>query len=120
MGLFGKKEPLSQPPRPAARTIPTLEPNYFESIHARLVANGGSDTSTEIAYGVGNAIYNSGLKFLDSTYATKAATNFRVLYEDRSPRDRTMPDKMIDFLVAHYAGIQSGSTFSLMTRPAAG
>jgi hypothetical protein len=45
-----------------------LEPNYFESIHARLVANGGSDTSTEIAYGVGNAIYEGYSRWLETAW----------------------------------------------------
>lgn len=76
MGLFGKKAPPTQPGRPASRTIPTLEPDYFESIHQRLAAVGGSLTSTQIADGVGNAIYNSGSGSLEGSYTTKAARDF--------------------------------------------
>lgn len=108
MGLFSKKAPPAQPPRPAGRTIPVLEPAYFESIHQRLAANGGTDSSTEIAYGVGNAIFNTGMKALHGSHASKAAKDFEALYGDRSPTDRTAADRMIDFLVTWDDSIQSG------------
>ena len=115
MGLFSKKEPPSQPPRPASRTLPILEPQFFESIHERLVANGGSDSSTEIAVGVGNAIFNTGMKFLQQTNASKASRDFEALYGDRSPQDRGAADRMIDFLVAHDPSVQSGESGFLGT-----
>ena len=92
----------------ASRTIPTLEPAYFKSIHARLVANGGSDTSTNIAFGVGNAIFNTGANYLQKTFATKALKDFESLYGDRTPGDRGAADRMIDFLVTHDSSVQSG------------
>ena len=76
MGLFSKKEPPRQPPRPSSRTIPVLEPDYFELIHQRLVENGGTNGSTEIAYGVGNAIFNVGMKVLNGSNASRAAKDF--------------------------------------------
>ena len=118
MGLF-KKDPPRQPSRPSSRTIPVLEPAYFESIHQRLVANGGSDSSTEIAYGVGNAIFNVGMKALEGSYASKQAKDFEALYADRSPQDRDAADRMIDFLVTWNPGCQAGEggfLGSLITR----
>ena len=115
MGLFGRTDPPSQPSRPKARTIPTLDPEYFESIHRRLIANGGSAEVTEIAYGVGNAIYNTGLKVLRLSYATKTAKAFEALYVGRSSLDRSVPDKMIDFLVADDPACQSGESGYLGT-----
>jgi hypothetical protein len=76
IGLFSKKEPPRQPPRPSSRTIPVLEPDYFELIHQRLVENGGTDGSTEIAYRVGNAIFNVGMKALNGSNASRAAKDF--------------------------------------------
>lgn len=108
MGLFGKKLPPVQPSRPASRTIPTLEPDFFESIHRRLVANGGSDSSTNIAFGVGNAIFNTGSNYLQKTFASKALKDFEALYGDRAPDDRGAADRMIDFLVTHDSSVQSG------------
>ncbi len=108
MGLFGSRKPPSQPPRPSTRTIPTLEPEYFESIHSRLVRNGGSDSSTEIAHGVGNAIFNMGLKYLRGTYDSKSARDFETLYGQCGPTDRAAADRMIDFLVTQDPSIQSG------------
>lgn len=115
MGIFGKKQPPVQPPRPANRTISTLEPEYFESIHTRLIANGGSDSSTEIAYGVGNAIFNTGSNYLEKTHASKALRDFEALYGDRSPEDRSAADRMIDFLVTHDSSIQVGESGFLTT-----
>lgn len=89
MGLFSKKAPPAQPPRPASRTIPVLEPAYFESIHQRLIANGGNDSSTEIAYGVGNAIFNVGMKVLNGSYASRQAKDFEALYGGRLSRAST-------------------------------
>ena len=108
MGLFAKNRPPVQPPRPASRTIPTLEPDFFESIHARLIANGGSDSSTDIAFGVSNAIFNTGSNYLQKTYASKTLKDFEALFADRTPQDRTAADRMIDFLVTHDASVQSG------------
>lgn len=108
MGLFSKKEPPTQPPRPSSRTIPVLDPDYFESIHQRLVANGGSDSSTEIAYGVGNAIFNVSIKALNASYASRQAKDFEALFADRSPEDRAAADGMIDFMVTWDPSIQSG------------
>lgn len=108
MGLFGKRAAPVQPPRPASRTIPTLEPTYFDSIHSRLIANGGSLSSTTIAAGVSNAIYNTGSSFLEKTGATRAANGFETLYVDRRLDDRTAADRMIDFLVTESPMIQSG------------
>jgi hypothetical protein len=108
VALFGKKAAPTQPPRPASRTIPTLDPDYFESIHQRLIANGGSLNSTTISAGVGNAIYNTGSSYLEKAYATRAARDFEELYGDRSQNDRTAADRMIDFLVTYDPTIQSG------------
>jgi hypothetical protein len=119
MGLFGKKTPPAQPTRPASRTILTLEPDYFESIRQRLAAAGGSLTSTQIAAGVGNAVYNTGSSYLERTYATRAAREFEALYGDRSQEDRTAADRMIDFLVTQNPSIQAGEggfLGSLLTR----
>lgn len=115
MGLFGKKTAATQPSRPASRTIPTLDPDYFESIHQRLIANGGSLSSTAIAAGVGNAIYNTGSSYLEKTYATRAARDFEALYGDRSQNDRTAADRMIDFLITQDPTIQSGDGAFLAT-----
>jgi len=109
MGIFGGKKQLPvQPARPASRTLPALEPNYFESIHSRLIANGGSGTSTDIAFGVGNAIFNAGSNFLQKTHASKALREFEALFGDRTPQDRQAADRMIDFLVTHDASVQAG------------
>lgn len=108
MGLFSKKTPPAQPPRPASRTISTLDPEYFESIRQRLVAAGGSLTSTQIAAGVANAIYNTGSSYLERTSATRAARDFEALYGARSQQDRTAADRMIDFLVSQNPSLQSG------------
>jgi hypothetical protein len=109
MGLFSRNTTQAQPPqRPATRTIPTLDPDYFESIHRQLLANGGSLSSTTIAAGVGNAIYNAGLSYLEKTHAARAARDFEKLYGHRSQSDRTAADGMIDFLVIQNPYIQSG------------
>jgi hypothetical protein len=92
-----------------------MEPEYFESIHTRLGANGGSDSSTEIAYGVGNAIFNTGSNHLEKTYAAKALRDFEALYGDRSPQDRSAADRMIDFLVTHGSSVQVGEGGFLTT-----
>lgn len=105
MGLFSSKP--RTPSRPQSRTIPTLEPDYFDDIERRLKANGGSDSSTAIACGVGNAIYNKGLQFLDAVGDRRKAREFEDLFENRSPQDRTVPDRMVDFLVAYHPPIQA-------------
>jgi len=110
MSIFGKKQLPIQPPCPASRTIPKLEPGYFESIYSRLIANGGSGTSTEIAYGVGNAIFNTGSNYLQQTNASKALRDFETLFGDRTPRDREAADRMVDFLVTHDKAIQAGES----------
>ncbi len=115
MPLFAKKQPPMQPQRPQYRTIPTLEPDYFESIHRRLIANGGSDSATEIAYGVGNAIYNTGSDFLRKVYASRALHDFETLYGHRSSTDRTAADRMIDFLLTHDRNLQSAESGFLTT-----
>lgn len=108
MGLFGSRTPPTQPARPSSRVIPTLDPDFYESIHTRLTRNGGSDSSTEIAYGVGNAIFNTGLKYLRGIYDNKAAKDFEALYGERELGDRGAADRMIDFLVSRDASIQTG------------
>lgn len=108
MGIFGKKTPPTQPPRPATRTIPQLDPDFFESIQSRLAANGGSESVDNIAFGVGNAIFNTGSKYLQQTYANKQLKDFVALYDDRVPQDRSAADRMVDFLVTYEPTIQSG------------
>ena len=109
MGLFGGRTPV-QPPRPDARAIPQLDPEYFDSIRDRLTASGGSATSTEVAASVANAIYNTGIRFLQSSNRS-AARDFQRLYEDRSDGDTGAADRMIDFLVTEYPGAQGRDGF---------
>ena len=115
MGLFGKKAAPVQPPRPSSRIIPMLEPDYFESIHRRLIANGGDLSSTTIAAGVGNAIYNVGGSYLEKAGAIREARDFEALYGDRSQGDRTAADRMIDFLVTQNPSLQAGDGAFLST-----
>ena len=109
MGLFGNRTPI-QPPRPDARAIPQLDPDYFESIRDRLVGSGGSATVTDVAASVANAIYNTGLRFLQNTNRG-AARDFEKLYEGRGDDDRSAADRMIDFLVAEFPDVQGKDGF---------
>ncbi len=113
MGLFGKNKTRSpvQPSRPASRTIPTLEPDYFQSIHVRLAANGGSDSATEIAYGVGTAIFNTALTYFQKTNSSYVKRDFEALFGSRSRDDRGAADRMIDFLIARDPVLAGDSSF---------
>jgi hypothetical protein len=102
MALFAKKTPV-QPPRPANRIIPTLWPDYYQSIHDRLVANGGTDSVGAIAFGVGNAIFSTGMRALIT-----GTREFEALYGGRTPHDSLAADLMIDFLVTNSPECQQG------------
>jgi hypothetical protein len=109
MGLFTKNAPPVQPPTPRTRTIPLLWPDYYASIHERLVANGGSDSPDEIAYGVGNAIFKTGMKALSSgAWGQAAIRDFETLYGDRPADDKLASDHMIDYLVTFNPAWQAG------------
>lgn len=103
MGLFSKRTPAVQPPTPATRTIPLLYPEYFDSIHTRLIANGGSNSASEIAVGVANAIFNTAGRVLHGS----DARDFEELY-GHTPRNEHAADRMIDFLITVDAGWQAG------------
>lgn len=99
MPLFGgRKKPVRTP---ASRSIPRLDPDFYSSIHERLVANGGSDSANEIAYGVGNAIFNKGMDYFDRLGDRRAMREFAGRFEDRSPSDTAAADEMIDYLISH-------------------
>jgi hypothetical protein len=99
MGLFSKKA--------SRRSIPLLEPDYFEEIHERLRANGGSLTSTQIAESVANALYNTGSSYLARIDDVRGSREFEARFGERSPVDRHVPDDIVDFLVARNPAIRT-------------
>lgn len=99
MPLFGRKK--QEPSSPALRSLPRLDPDFYVSIHERLVANGGTDSAGEIAYGVGNAIFNKGMEYFDRLGDRRAMRDFASQFEGRSPSDMAAADRMIDYLVSH-------------------
>ena len=83
----------------ATSSIPVLYPGFFQDIHERLVANGGSDTEEEIGFGVGNAIFNTAMSRYERMNDIRRGQTFLERFEDRDPSQQTAADEMIAYLV---------------------
>jgi len=100
--MFGRKKP----PVASTRSIPTLEPDFFSEVQASIRAYGGTDSYSDVAWGVGNAIYNTGQNYFERLDDRRASRDFAMLFEDRQPSDTGAADRMIDHLVAYDSGTQ--------------
>jgi len=123
MPLFGRDRAVSAAPR-VARTIPTLNPDFFRKIHESLLRNGGTDSQADIAAGVANAIFNTGATYLDRVGDRRGERDFAARFDGRSPTDPGAADAMIDWLLAHDPGTQEflttliGRLSDVLSRPA--
>lgn len=94
--MFGHKKSLG-----VTRSIPTLNPDYYIEIHRAITANGGTDTVTEVAAGVANAMYNTGMTYFEKLGDRRARRSFETRFETRARGDVTVADSVIDFLLAY-------------------
>jgi hypothetical protein len=123
MPLFGRSKPHAGS-SPRWRTVSRLYPNFYTSIHTRLVANGGSDSEAAIAAGVANALYNTAENLLERLDDRRALTELRRKFENRDPQDGSAADRIIDWLVAYSHGTDEwiptllGRLDDVLSRPA--
>lgn len=110
MGLFGKGGNRSgrAPARSEKRRIQQLNPVYFEDIQRSIAAYGGTDTVSDVAAGIANAIENVshqlfqgwnepwGAKRFDKTFGLEVCDRGRL----------EVADEMIDWMVDYEATCQ--------------
>jgi hypothetical protein len=99
VGIFGRRVSGGGDRGKSARTIPHLNPSYYQELEVLIESWGGSEAFNGIAFGVGNAVFNTGCKILTSFDQRADLRRFVAAFENRHTNDVEAADKMIDYLV---------------------
>lgn len=100
MGLFSRSSGRETGRRrPERRTIPDLNPVYFEEVQRSIEAYGGTDTVPDVAAGVANAIENVAHQLFSGWNQEWGARRFDKAFGNRDPRRLENADEMLDWMV---------------------
>jgi hypothetical protein len=94
VGLFSKRPPTERAPR----RIPTLDPVYYDGIHAAILGYGGSDSREDVAYGVADAVENTADRVFAAKGDRRSAGRFDAEFGGHAHDDFSAADRMIDWL----------------------